>query len=73
MSGFFATPWTVALQTSLSMGFPRQVHWNGLPCSSPRKVTYYIIPFIYEIYRREKQRESRFSMDAMAGRVINRQ
>ena len=73
MSGFFATPGTVALQTSLSMGFPRQVHWNGLPFSSPRKVTYYIIPFIYEIYIREKQRESRFSMEAMAGRVINRQ
>ena len=68
MSSFFANPWTVALQTSLSMGFPRQVYWNGLPFPSPRKVTYYIIPLIYEIYRRGKsvQRESRFSMDAMA-------
>ena len=25
------TPWTVALQASLSMGFPRQEYWSGLP------------------------------------------
>ena len=24
-----ATPWTVALQTPLSMGFSRQEHWSG--------------------------------------------
>ena len=24
------TPWTVACQTSLSMGFPRQEYWSGL-------------------------------------------
>ena len=29
------TPWTVARQTSLSMGFPRQEYWSGLPFSSP--------------------------------------
>ena len=28
----FATPLTVALQASLSMGFSRQEYWNGLPC-----------------------------------------
>ena len=27
----FATPWTIALQAPLSMGFPRQEHWSGLP------------------------------------------
>ena len=27
----FETPWTVACQVSLSMGFSRQEHWNGLP------------------------------------------
>ena len=27
----FATPWTVALQAPLSMGFPRQEYWSGLP------------------------------------------
>ena len=27
----FATPWTVACQALLSMGFSRQEYWNGLP------------------------------------------
>ena len=31
----FATPWTVAHQAPLSMGFPRQVYWGGLPFPSP--------------------------------------
>ena len=26
-----ATPWTVARQAPLSMGFPRHEYWNGLP------------------------------------------
>ena len=26
-----ATPWTTACQAPLSMGFPRQGYWNGLP------------------------------------------
>ena len=26
-----ATPWTVACQAPLSMGFPRQEYWGGLP------------------------------------------
>ena len=26
----FVTPWSVADQASLSMGFPRQEHWSGL-------------------------------------------
>ena len=30
-----ATPRTVAYQASLSMGFSRQEHWNGLPFPSP--------------------------------------
>ena len=29
---FFVTPWTVAHQATLSMGFSRQEHWSGLPC-----------------------------------------
>ena len=28
------TPWTVAHQASLSMGFSRQEHWSGLPLPS---------------------------------------
>ena len=31
----FATPWTVAYQAPLSMGFSRQGYWNGLPFPSP--------------------------------------
>ena len=31
----FATPWTVACQAPLSMGFSRQEYWNGLPVPSP--------------------------------------
>ena len=30
-----ATPWTVAYQASLFMGFSRQEYWNGLPFPSP--------------------------------------
>ena len=29
------TPWTVAHQASLSMGFPRQEYWSGFPFPSP--------------------------------------
>ena len=29
------TPWTVAHQTPLSMGFSRQEYWSGLPCPPP--------------------------------------
>ena len=29
------TPWTVAHQAPLSMGFPRQEYWSGLPLPSP--------------------------------------
>ena len=32
----FATPWTMARQTSLFMGFPRQDYWSGLPFPSSR-------------------------------------
>ena len=31
----FATPWTIALQAPLSMGFSRQEYWRGLPCPPP--------------------------------------
>ena len=32
---FFVTPWTVARQAPLSMRFPRQEHWSGLPFPPP--------------------------------------
>ena len=31
----FATPWTVAYQAPLPMGFFRQEYWNWLPCPPP--------------------------------------
>ena len=31
----FATPWTVAHQAPLPMGFSRQEFWSGLPCPPP--------------------------------------
>ena len=30
-----ATPWTVAHQAPLSMGFSRQEYWSGWPCPTP--------------------------------------
>ena len=33
------TPWTVACQASLSMGFSRQEYWSGLPFPSPNEVS----------------------------------
>ena len=30
-----ATPWTVAHQAPLSLGFSRQQYWSGLPFPSP--------------------------------------
>ena len=32
---FGPTPWTVAYQAPLSMGFSRQEYWSGLPFPSP--------------------------------------
>ena len=31
----FGTPWAVAYQIPLSMGFSRQEYWSGLPFPSP--------------------------------------
>ena len=36
MSNLPVTPWTAALQTPLSMGFPRQENWSGLLSPSSR-------------------------------------
>ena len=35
MSDSFATPWTVAHQAPLSMGFSRQEYWSGVQLSPP--------------------------------------
>ena len=31
----FAVPWTIACQAPLSMGYPRQEYWSGMPFPSP--------------------------------------
>ena len=33
------TPWTVARQAPLSMGFSRQEYWSGLSCPLPGDLT----------------------------------
>ena len=33
------TPWTIAHQAPLSMGFPRQEYWRGLPFPLPRDLS----------------------------------
>ena len=35
----FATPWTIAYQASLSMGFSRQEYWSGLLFPSPGELS----------------------------------
>ena len=40
MSESFVTPWTVACQAPLSMGFPRQECWSELPFPSPGDTPY---------------------------------
>ena len=34
----FVTPWTVARQAPLSVGFPRQEYWCSLPFPSPEDI-----------------------------------
>ena len=34
----FVTPWTATFQAPTSMGFSRQEHWSGLPCSPPERL-----------------------------------
>ena len=38
LSDSFETRGTVAYQTPLSMGFPRQEYWSGLPILSPEEL-----------------------------------
>ena len=40
----FVTPWTVARQAPLSMGFSRQGYWSQLPFPSPRQEGVAVIP-----------------------------
>ena len=37
--GLLLTPWAVTHQAPLSVGFPRQEYWSGLPFLSPGDLT----------------------------------
>ena len=39
-TSFVTHAWTVAHQAPLSMGFPRQEYWSGLPCPRQRDLPY---------------------------------
>ena len=55
-----AIPWAVAHQAPLSMGFPRQEHWDGLPFPSPIGFRLaFLIPW-YSIYSSVKWGECLF-------------
>ena len=49
-----ATPWTVAHQTSPSMGFSRQEYWSGVPLPSPKLCSNTNINWKYKDLKREK-------------------
>ena len=38
-----ATPWTVARQAPLSMGFSRQEYWSGMPFPSPGQADFLLL------------------------------
>ena len=41
----FVTPWTVARQAPLTMGFPRQEYWSRLPFPTPGDLPLPLLPF----------------------------
>ena len=45
----FATPWTVAYQAPLTMGFSRQEYWSGLPLPSPSNACLMISIFLQNL------------------------
>ena len=53
----FVTPWTVACQAPLSMEFPRQEYWSGLPFPIPGDLP---DPGIETVSLRSPALESRF-------------
>ena len=62
------TPWTIACQTPLSIVFPKQEYWNGLPCRLPGDLPIPVIQlmspaligrFFYHWATREVSREKK--------------
>ena len=57
----FVTLWSVAHQTSLSMGFSRQEYWSGLPCP-PQVMLHITVQFFkgrYDLMRRRQWQPTR--------------
>ena len=55
----FVTPWTVAYQAPLSMGFSRQEYWSGLPFPSPKQLlghakNVHLSKFIFPVLQLQK-------------------
>ena len=46
----FTTPWTIAHQAPLSMGFPRQEYWSGLPLLSLRSKLEFIYFYLLKVF-----------------------
>ena len=46
----FVTPWTVAHQAPLSMGFSRQEYWSGLPFPSPGSICRAALKCLYQAF-----------------------
>ena len=74
MSNSSATPWTVARQDPLSVGFPRQEYWCGLPFLTPRdlsnpfqKLTHWKRPWCWERLKAGGEGDDRDEMDEMVG------
>ena len=63
----FATPWTVAHQAPLPLGFSRQEHWSGLPFPPPRD---HPNPGIIPMSPRSPALAGRFSIIGPPGKPI---
>ena len=72
------TPWTVAHQAPLSMGFSRQEYWSGLPCPypgnlpdpgiKPRSPTLQADSLLFELPR--KQNQTAADIDVELGQLV---
>ena len=66
----FMTPWTAAYQAPLSMGFPRQEYWCGMPLPSPKmsilhkaiKSLMWSLKITYDVFHRTLANNTEISM-----------
>ena len=69
-----ATPWTVACQAPLSMGFSWQDYWSGLPFPSPEQKTLFALKSSFQRLSQETQwgvgKGARDGKNANSGSVV---